>query len=250
MRAYDTRVARFFAVDPIAKDYPELTPYQFASNTPIQAVDLDGLEAAFVIAEGRVAVPLVGFFGLTGSAFGGVVMDVHGNVGAMYGVGGGVSGGVDAFGGIQVGINPEARTINDLIGWGANAGVVIGAGVGVSAELNQAIATDANNRPDLRDVKTGVNINTPSVGALGAAGYGEVSYTWVDYYGNAFKGANDLYDNLMKVIEGLGIDPAKIGVDTRKEFDDMIKQLQGIIEGETKQNSSSSSPTCTGDDCR
>ena len=25
--------------------YPELTPYQFASNTPISAIDLDGLEA-------------------------------------------------------------------------------------------------------------------------------------------------------------------------------------------------------------
>jgi len=31
-------------VDPLTKSYPELTPYQFASNTPIQAVDLDGLE--------------------------------------------------------------------------------------------------------------------------------------------------------------------------------------------------------------
>ena len=45
MRAYDTRVGRFFSVDPIAKSYPELTPYQFASNTPIGAIDLDGLEA-------------------------------------------------------------------------------------------------------------------------------------------------------------------------------------------------------------
>ena len=33
-------------MDPIAKIYPELTVYQFASNTPIQAIDLDGLEAA------------------------------------------------------------------------------------------------------------------------------------------------------------------------------------------------------------
>jgi hypothetical protein len=35
-------------VDPLTKSYPELTPYQFASNTPIQAIDLDGLEAFFV----------------------------------------------------------------------------------------------------------------------------------------------------------------------------------------------------------
>jgi hypothetical protein len=31
-------------VDPIAKEYPELTVYQFASNRPIEGVDLDGLE--------------------------------------------------------------------------------------------------------------------------------------------------------------------------------------------------------------
>ncbi len=39
---------RFLSVDPLTKDYPMLTPYQFASNTPIQAIDLDGLEAFYV----------------------------------------------------------------------------------------------------------------------------------------------------------------------------------------------------------
>jgi RHS repeat-associated protein len=46
MRIYDPRLGRFLSVDPIAREYPELTPYQFASNTPIMAVDLDGLEKA------------------------------------------------------------------------------------------------------------------------------------------------------------------------------------------------------------
>lgn len=36
--------SRFLSIDPIGRKYPELTPYQFASYTPIQAVDLDGLE--------------------------------------------------------------------------------------------------------------------------------------------------------------------------------------------------------------
>jgi hypothetical protein len=40
------------SVDPLTKSYPELTPYQFASNTPIQAIDLDGLEAASAYATG------------------------------------------------------------------------------------------------------------------------------------------------------------------------------------------------------
>lgn len=41
---YDTRIARFWGVDPLTKDYPMLTPFQFASCSPILLVDVDGLE--------------------------------------------------------------------------------------------------------------------------------------------------------------------------------------------------------------
>ena len=44
-RIYDARIAKFLSVDPLTKSFPMLTPYQFASNTPIQSIDLDGLEA-------------------------------------------------------------------------------------------------------------------------------------------------------------------------------------------------------------
>src|SRR3982750_4348942 len=44
MRMYDPRVCRFPSVDPLTKKFPELTPYQFASDMPIEAIDLDGLE--------------------------------------------------------------------------------------------------------------------------------------------------------------------------------------------------------------
>ncbi len=43
-RIYDTRLGRFLSVDPLSESYPELTSYQFASNTPIENIDLDGLE--------------------------------------------------------------------------------------------------------------------------------------------------------------------------------------------------------------
>ncbi|MBC7536579.1 MAG: hypothetical protein H7258_12880 [Ferruginibacter sp.] len=46
MRIYDPRLGRFLSEDPITKDYPELTPYQFASNRPIDGIDQDGLEYA------------------------------------------------------------------------------------------------------------------------------------------------------------------------------------------------------------
>jgi RHS repeat-associated protein len=44
MRIYNPRLGKFLSVDPLTRSYPELTPYQFASNTPVQAIDLDGLE--------------------------------------------------------------------------------------------------------------------------------------------------------------------------------------------------------------
>jgi len=47
MRIYDTRTGKFLSTDPLSQNYAELTPYQFASNTPVSAVDLDGLEMYF-----------------------------------------------------------------------------------------------------------------------------------------------------------------------------------------------------------
>ena len=46
-RIYDPRLVRFKSVDPLTKSYPMLTPYQFASNSPIANVDLDGKEAEY-----------------------------------------------------------------------------------------------------------------------------------------------------------------------------------------------------------
>jgi len=43
-RIYNPRLGKFLSVDPIFKSYAELTPYQFASNRPIDGIDLDGLE--------------------------------------------------------------------------------------------------------------------------------------------------------------------------------------------------------------
>lgn len=46
MRIYDPRLGRFLSEDPLTKTYPQLTPYQFAENSPILFIDLDGLEKA------------------------------------------------------------------------------------------------------------------------------------------------------------------------------------------------------------
>lgn len=48
-RIYDPRIGKFLSVDPLAKNYPFYTPYQFAGNAPIWAIDLDGLEQAVIV---------------------------------------------------------------------------------------------------------------------------------------------------------------------------------------------------------
>jgi RHS repeat-associated protein len=48
-RIYDSRIGKFLSRDPLAPSYPWYTPYQFAGNKPIAAIDLDGLEELIVI---------------------------------------------------------------------------------------------------------------------------------------------------------------------------------------------------------
>ncbi len=47
-RIYNSNLGRFLSVDPLLKEYPWYTTYQFAGNKPIWALDLDGLEEYFV----------------------------------------------------------------------------------------------------------------------------------------------------------------------------------------------------------
>ena len=50
-RNYDPQIGRFPQLDPLTDDYPELTPYQYASNEPIANVDMDGLEKLSAVAD-------------------------------------------------------------------------------------------------------------------------------------------------------------------------------------------------------
>jgi RHS repeat-associated protein len=47
-RIYNPRLGRFLSMDPLSGSYPWYTPYQFAGNKPIWAIDLDGLEEKIV----------------------------------------------------------------------------------------------------------------------------------------------------------------------------------------------------------
>jgi RHS repeat-associated protein len=43
-RVYDSRIGRFLSTDPLTSQFPYYTPYQYAGNKPIWAMDLDGAE--------------------------------------------------------------------------------------------------------------------------------------------------------------------------------------------------------------
>lgn len=48
-RIYDTRLGRFLSVDPLTRAFSWYSPFQFAGNMPIAAVDLDGEEQKIMI---------------------------------------------------------------------------------------------------------------------------------------------------------------------------------------------------------
>jgi RHS repeat-associated protein len=48
-RIYNATLGKFLSVDPLTSSYPHYTPYQFAGNQPIWAIDKDGLEEHVVI---------------------------------------------------------------------------------------------------------------------------------------------------------------------------------------------------------
>ncbi len=43
-RIYNAALGKFLSVDPLVSQYAMLSPYQFASNMPIKAIDIEGLE--------------------------------------------------------------------------------------------------------------------------------------------------------------------------------------------------------------
>jgi RHS repeat-associated protein len=63
-RIYDSKLGRFLSIDNLTSVYPWYTPYQFAGNTPIWAIDVDGLEEliyteSFLNAGGKIIMDAI-----------------------------------------------------------------------------------------------------------------------------------------------------------------------------------------------
>jgi hypothetical protein len=83
MRVYDPRVGKFLSVDPITAKYPELTPYQFASNRSIDGIDKDGEEYMKPHNPKATALLIMGteaqYPGVPGASFNGFYLKAMGN---------------------------------------------------------------------------------------------------------------------------------------------------------------------------
>jgi RHS repeat-associated protein len=67
-RNYDYAIGRFISIDPLARDFPQWSPYVFSGNLVIISKELEGLEPEFMIGQdGKLTSPMVT---LINSAFG------------------------------------------------------------------------------------------------------------------------------------------------------------------------------------
>ncbi len=165
MRIYDPRSGRFLSTDPLIKSYPWYSPYQFAGNSPIQSIDVDGLEPASVsllrsissMSSRIVAGSSSGNYNATTytvSIANGIAVDPAGNVLVFTSVGG-LANTLDfSHGGASSDIalnaafgfslyNKKASSLISLLGQSKTVGVGVGfdkfgvgPGVSVSAEMS------------------------------------------------------------------------------------------------------------------
>jgi RHS repeat-associated protein len=78
-RNYDPALGRFFNIDPLAEKYSFMTPYQFASNQPVHAPELEGMENVAPIDDCYEDEPIVMSFDLESA-----IIDVFRYVGVAY----------------------------------------------------------------------------------------------------------------------------------------------------------------------
>ncbi len=244
-RIYNPRIAKFLSVDPLTKSYPMLTPYQFASNTPIWAIDLDGLEALYFHLEGRLSIPMIGPYGVTGSSAYGLAFDLQGNVAGYqaYSLGGQV--GAVASVGIGVGFNPLVDDVYGLQGYGFNIGLsaapeLVGPGFGVEGNLtipSQEGEFKFKNVPKfLQEVidqegDFGGGLTVSFGPTIGASVYAEGAYT--DFFGsfNIFEESEKLKPILEELYN-------KLDDDFRESvgLDDFIKQTEEFIRSNLRSD--------------
>jgi RHS repeat-associated protein len=115
-RMHDPRVGRFFARDPLFREYPHNSPYAFSENRVIDGKELEGLEVISVGKETSAAAVISGSYGY------GVVFAKDGVYGySSWSVGGRTN--VDAGMSLKLTVFPTMDSAQDFAGYGHNFGV-------------------------------------------------------------------------------------------------------------------------------
>jgi len=128
-RNHQPDIGRFFNIDPLAESYFYNSPYAFSENKVTSHIELEGLEAVSIQAEGRGIVPVVGNLSVTASgAYGIAVGTRRGQDGihAVQYVSGslGPASGIGLAGGIGTYVN--SGDLEDLSGLALGAGGFLG----------------------------------------------------------------------------------------------------------------------------
>ena len=216
-RMHDPRLGRFFAVDPLFKEFPWNSSYAFSENRVIDGIELEGLEVVVLNAEARAMVgPEVAVTTALGIQ---LAIDANGN----YMLASVPSGGVGlGTGGASVGMSASfypTATVKDLKGFGINLGITGGAGVVYEGEINIAtsgkLGFSVTNAPFLPSTK---------VGAI-SGGYFEVAGTLPVLEGNITNIHDDVYSTLEST---LGF--------TREQTDQFLQKIYGYIESGGKSD--------------
>lgn len=118
---HDPRIGRFFALDPLAPEYPHNSPYAFSENRVIDGVELEGLEVVSIHGSARAffGVGVNGTLGLAFHARGLYNKVDQDDVGIFLSIGGTLAVG-DGFG---VGFGGSISSVSDLSlleGWGGS----------------------------------------------------------------------------------------------------------------------------------
>ena len=226
-------------MDPLTKSYPMLTPYQFAQNTPIQAIDLDGLEAFYVQYGLRGSIPIFNGIGATSSYHIGFAFDFEGNIGVYQSQCLGIQGGAGLASGGSVGGNFQATTIQELSGYGMNLGGFLGGPKGLvpfeaSGEVNFNLKAHKAS-----EMLSGFSFGIPNVPGItaGASLYLDGShfeFIGTGKVGNSPEEFFSIFDNLVKKFEEnlsttlneYGIKLEDIGYDSN-EFSSQVLDVLG-----------------------
>ena len=225
-------------MDPLTKSYPELTPYQFASNTPIQAIDLDGLEAFYVQYGLRGSLPIFKGIGVTSSYHLGIAFDFEGNIGIYQSQSLGVQGGAGIAVGGSGGLNWQAKTVHGLSGYGMNLGGFLGGPAGI---VPFEASGEVNFNPKAQkasELISGFNFGIPKVPGITAGASIYLDGSRLDFIetgkiGRTHEDFVSTFNNLMEKFEEklstnlseYGIKLDDIGYDSERFFSQIINVL-------------------------